>query len=155
MFGHQRNIIFLVLFNLSVGFCASAQDSLYYWKFKSLYSLSGTQTSFVNWNAGGRNNISLIGSASASAYYTQDNIKWTNDLSFALGGIKYFDNNGVGAQKPMTASMYPALLVCNSQKVSSWHLPVAFERNQSTAITTPMIRFPFLVLWPQGSWTWV
>jgi hypothetical protein len=99
MFGHQRNIIFLVLFNLSVGFCASAQDSLSYWKFKSLYSLSGTQTSFVNWNAGGRNNISLIGSASASAYYTQDNIKWTNDLSFALGGIKYFDNNGVGAQK--------------------------------------------------------
>jgi hypothetical protein len=76
-----------------------AQDSTSNWKFKSLYTLSGTQTSFVNWNAGGRNNISIIGSASASAYYTEDNMKWTNDLSFALGGIKYFDNKGIGAQK--------------------------------------------------------
>jgi hypothetical protein len=99
MFGNQRNTIFFVLFNLSVAFCSSAQDSIVYWKFKSLNSLNGTQTSFVNWNAGGRNNISLIGSVSASAYYTRDNMKWTNDLSFALGGIKYFDNNGVGAQK--------------------------------------------------------
>jgi hypothetical protein len=94
MFGHQRNIIFSLLFALSAAFYSNAQDSISYWKFKSLYSLNGTQTSFVNWNAGGRNNISLIGSATASAYYTQD-----NDLSFALGGIKYFDNNGVGAQK--------------------------------------------------------
>jgi hypothetical protein len=99
MFGHQRNTIFFLLFALSAAFSAKAQDSISYWKFKSLYSLNGTQTSFVNWNAGGRNNISLIGSVSASAYYTQDNVKWTNDLSFALGGIKYFDNNGVGAQK--------------------------------------------------------
>jgi hypothetical protein len=87
------------LFSLFAALSVRAQDSVTYWKFKSLYSLSGTQTSFVNWNAGGRNNISLIGSASASAYYTQDNIKWTNDLSFALGGIKYFDNKGIGAQK--------------------------------------------------------
>ena len=27
------------------------------WKLKSLYSLNGTQSSFVNWNSGGRNNI--------------------------------------------------------------------------------------------------
>jgi hypothetical protein len=67
MFGHQRNIIFFLLFALSVAFSAKAQDSTSYWKFKSLYSLNGTQTSFVNWNAGGRNNISLIGSAAASA----------------------------------------------------------------------------------------
>ncbi|MEN9699193.1 MAG: hypothetical protein RLZZ301_391 [Bacteroidota bacterium] len=64
-----------------------------------MYSLSGTQTSFVNWNTGGRNNVSLIGSVSASAYYTEENIKWTNDLNIALGGIKYFDNKGIGLQK--------------------------------------------------------
>jgi hypothetical protein len=75
-------------------------DSLMPWKLKSLYSLSGTQSSFVNWNAGGRNNISLIGSIGASAYYTKDHIKWTNDASIALGGIKYLDNiSGVNLQK--------------------------------------------------------
>lgn len=96
---HQRNTFFCLLFAFLVANHVSAQDSTSYWKFKSLYSLSGTQTSFVNWNAGGRNNISIIGSASASAYYTQDNVKWTNDVSFALGGIKYFDKKGIGAQK--------------------------------------------------------
>jgi len=95
----SKNTFFLFMFGLGGILPLFAQDSTAFWKFKSLYSLNGTQTSFVNWNAGGRNNISIIGAASASAYYTRDNIKWTNDASFALGGIKYFDNKGIGAQK--------------------------------------------------------
>ncbi len=95
----QNNTFFGLLFALIMHQFCLAQDSTSYWKFKSLYSLSGTQTSFVNWNAGGRNNISVIGSANASAYYTRESIKWTNDANFALGGIKYFDNKGIGAQK--------------------------------------------------------
>lgn len=95
----QINTFLILLFWFLTFFGVKAQDSITHWKFKSLYSLSGTQTSFVNWNAGGRNNISIIGSASASAYYTQANVKWTNDASLALGGIKYFDNKGIGAQK--------------------------------------------------------
>lgn len=95
----SKNTFFLFMFGLGGILPLFAQDSTAFWKFKSLYSLSGTQTSFVNWNAGGRNNISIIGAASGSAYYTRDNIKWTNDASFALGGIKYFDNKGIGAQK--------------------------------------------------------
>lgn len=42
------------------------------WKLKAIYGLNGTQTSFVNWNAGGRNNVSLLGSISASANYEKD-----------------------------------------------------------------------------------
>ena len=99
MFDLQKNTFFLLLFGFLTLNHTFAQDSTAYWKFKSLYSLSGTQTSFVNWNAGGRNNISIIGSASASAYYTRETVKWTNDASFALGGIKYFDKKGIGAQK--------------------------------------------------------
>ena len=99
MSGHQRNTLFCLLFILLAAKSACAQDSIVCWKFKSLYSLSGTQTSFVNWNAGGRNNISIIGSGSASAYYTRETVKWTNDANFALGGIKYFDKKGIGAQK--------------------------------------------------------
>lgn len=95
----QKNTFFGLMFIFFVHLFVSGQDSISHWKFKSLYSLSGTQTSFVNWNAGGRNNISVIGSLNASAYYTKENIKWTNDLNFALGGIKYFDNKGIAAQK--------------------------------------------------------
>lgn len=71
------------------------QDSIpaNFWKLKAIYGLNGTQSSFVNWNAGGRNNISLLGTISASAIYTKKNIKWSNDVSIALGGLHYFEKN--------------------------------------------------------------
>ena len=64
-----------------------------YWKLKAIYGLNGTQSSFVNWNAGGRNNISILGTISASANYTKNNVKWSNDLSIALGGLQYLEKN--------------------------------------------------------------
>ncbi|NRA11321.1 MAG: DUF3078 domain-containing protein, partial [Crocinitomicaceae bacterium] len=51
------------------------------WKLSSLYGANGTQSAFINWNAGGRNNISLSGYVSASADYEQNRWKWDNDLS--------------------------------------------------------------------------
>ena len=94
----------LFLFNI---FCAVAQksdssrrDTLSVWKLKSLYSLSGTQSSFVNWNAGGRNNISLIGNIIASADYNKAKWNWSSDATLAFGGIKYLDDvQGVDLQK--------------------------------------------------------
>ena len=61
------------------------------WKLKSLYSLNGTQSSFVNWNSGGRNNISLNATVRASANFNKAKWNWSNDLSLAFGGIKYLD----------------------------------------------------------------
>ncbi|MCH2224480.1 MAG: DUF3078 domain-containing protein [Crocinitomicaceae bacterium] len=69
------------------------------WKFKSIYGLNGTQSSFVNWNAGGRNNISVLGFISASAKYKKSNIKWDNNLDLALGGLQYVDNKDEQIQK--------------------------------------------------------
>lgn len=62
------------------------------WKFKMIYQLNGTQSTFVNWNTGGRNNLSLIGTISTGNYYSKGDSKWSTDLLIALGGIKYFDN---------------------------------------------------------------
>ncbi|NVK64180.1 MAG: DUF3078 domain-containing protein [Flavobacteriales bacterium] len=70
------------------------------WRLKAIYGLNGTQSSFVNWNSGGRNNIALLGYIAASAKYEKDNLKWDNDLGAALGGMQYLDNNiGNGLQK--------------------------------------------------------
>jgi hypothetical protein len=63
------------------------------WKLKSLYSLNGTQSSFVNWNSGGRNNISLNATIRASANFNKAKLNWSNDLSLAFGGIKYLDES--------------------------------------------------------------
>lgn len=62
-----------------------------YWKLKAIYGLNGSQSSFVNWNAGGRNNISLLGTVSASATYTKNQLKWANDFALALGGMQYIE----------------------------------------------------------------
>lgn len=60
------------------------------WHLKAIYSLNGTQSTFKNWNAGGKSNVSLLGFISASAYLNVRNIKWENDLNLALGGLRYY-----------------------------------------------------------------
>jgi hypothetical protein len=70
------------------------------WKMKAIFGLNGTQTSFVNWSAGGRNNVSVLGSIIARAEYDKNKIRWLNDFSLALGGLKYIEKNSTeGLQK--------------------------------------------------------
>jgi hypothetical protein len=68
------------------------------WLLKSIYGINGTQSSFVNWNAGGRNNISLLGFISATAVYDNPHFDWDNSLDLALGGLQYLDGDE-GLQK--------------------------------------------------------
>jgi hypothetical protein len=91
-------------FSSSSGYCQDTlkKESTFHskWKLKAVYTLNRTQSSFVNWNAGGRNNISVLGTITTNAYYSQKNIKWSNDLSIALGGLKYIEKEVKGgAQK--------------------------------------------------------
>jgi hypothetical protein len=93
------NNLFLALFCVNICFFSMwGQDSLKTdsvviskWKLKAVYTLNGTQTSFINWNAGGRNNISLLGTITSNAYYEFKKMKWNSDLSMALGGLRYID----------------------------------------------------------------
>jgi len=90
-----------LIFALSLAISAFAQEDSIApsnWKLKSIYGLNGTQSSFVNWNAGGRNNISILGYIEASAHYKKGPHSWKNDLGLALGGIQYI---GIGAPKDL------------------------------------------------------
>ena len=66
------------------------------WKLKSIFGLNLTQSTFTNWAAGGRNNLSGLGFINAQAEYSKDKLKWLNTMSLGLGGIQYFDE---GIQK--------------------------------------------------------
>ena len=72
------------------------EDSLMpkYWTVTSLFGLSGSQTAFVNWAAGGRNNIAVLSFVDFSAIYQKRRIKWSNDVKLALGGMYYTDSTG-------------------------------------------------------------
>jgi len=62
-----------------------------YWNATVLFGLNGTQTSFVNWAAGGRNNLSALGFLNGTASYHKNHWKWDNDLKVALGGVLFLD----------------------------------------------------------------
>lgn len=91
----MKNIVAIAA--IAVTFLSFAQDSTAvvgdssHWKLKSTFGLNGTQSSFVNWAAGGRNNITVLGFIDASAHFSKNHWKWDSDLGLALGGLKYID----------------------------------------------------------------
>ncbi len=91
-------VVLLCFCNVFAGF---SQDSTTVepdpnWKLKSIFGLNITQSTFTNWAAGGRNNLSGLGFVNAQAEYSKDKLKWLNTMSLGLGGIHYFDE---GIQK--------------------------------------------------------
>lgn len=100
----MKNLVFgIILLSSLISF---AQDSTAVdtipknWKLNATYILNGTQTSFINWSAGGRNNVSVLGSIITSAVYDKKNIKWANDLNLTLGGLQYIEKESKeGLQK--------------------------------------------------------
>ncbi len=61
------------------------------WKLESVYGFNATQSSFVNWVSGGRNNFSALAFINATAGYTKGTSSWKSELRLALGGVKFFD----------------------------------------------------------------
>jgi hypothetical protein len=59
------------------------------WRLKSIYGINGSQSAFVNWNAGGRNNFALLGFIVGEAKYKKKAIKWDTDIALALGAVNY------------------------------------------------------------------
>ncbi|MBL1279617.1 MAG: DUF3078 domain-containing protein [Fluviicola sp.] len=97
----MKNILIAAFILCNIATTFSQTDSIAKdpnWKLQGIYGLNGTQSSFVNWNAGGRNNISLLGYISGSANYKKGTTKWDNSLDLALGGIQYI---GIGAPKQL------------------------------------------------------
>lgn len=94
----MKNILTTLVFITLFGGFIYAQDEAESeapksnWKLESIFSLNITQSSFTNWAAGGRNNISGLGFINASADYSKDRWKWANQLTTGLGGVQYFDS---------------------------------------------------------------
>ncbi len=87
-------ILLLVITSSAMSAVSSPKDSIKNWELKSIFGLNGTQTSFVNWAAGGRNNVSVLGFIDASAKFQKANMKWVTDFKYSLGGLKYIDSIG-------------------------------------------------------------
>ena len=103
----MNHLVCALILSMNCSFWVISQDTLkadstlnVKWKLKAVYTLNGTQSSFVNWSSGGRNNISVLGTLVSNAYYQSKHLKWSNDLSVALGGLRYVEKEATeGLQK--------------------------------------------------------
>lgn len=90
-----KAISFAVLF--TVTFSVKAQDSIQapvkYWKISNVFGLNATQSAFVNWASGGRNNVSALAFINSDFNFTKNSHKWSNEVRLALGGVQYFDES--------------------------------------------------------------
>ena len=90
--------LLLLSFSFAIGQNATSDSIPKKWRLKAIYGLNGTQTQFVNWNAGGRNNISALSFINSQANYKFQKIKWDNEFNIALGGLQYLDGDQAGEQ---------------------------------------------------------
>ncbi len=82
----------LIVALMAANFASAQTDTLApvkNWKLKAIYGINGSQTSFVNWNAGGRNNVAILGFIDATANYKKGTFKWDNDAHLALGAVNF------------------------------------------------------------------
>lgn len=92
----MKNIFHTALLTTVLGFFTFAQNQDTTWTSQVTFGANGTQSSFVNWNAGGRNNVSVQGFINATAKYAKKNSTWDNYLILGLGGLQYI---GAGSGK--------------------------------------------------------
>jgi hypothetical protein len=61
------------------------------WRLESVYGFNATQSSFVNWVGGGRNNVSALAFVNGTANFKKGTSNWNTELRLALGGVQFFD----------------------------------------------------------------
>lgn len=119
-------------------------DTLDGWKTGGLISLTGSQVSLTNWNAGGQNSISINGLVSVFANYTKGKSQWENSLDLGYGIIRQGRRNNVDwlktddkidlfskfGRQASKKWFYSALLNFNTQSTAGFNYP-----NDSIAIS--------------------
>ncbi len=95
----KKKLLLICLIFSGMNFSQTDTTVVKKWKLKAIYGINGSQTSFVNWNAGGRNNIALLGFADATANFKKGTFKWDNDGHLALGAVNYLGKIEDGSQR--------------------------------------------------------
>ncbi len=91
---NKKLVLGLVLAaSTAMGFAADKAEPAKHWTTKGVVGINASQTSFVNWSAGGDNTVSLNGFLDFGAYYKKGNWSWDSDFSTQYGNT-YTKSNG-------------------------------------------------------------
>jgi hypothetical protein len=102
------------------------QDSISNWKKKNAIGFDISQIAFMNWSAGGNTSISGLLKGDFSRKYSNQNIKWLNELILRYGVNK---QDGVELRKTDDAFQLNSTFGYRKDTVSNWYHSAKFNFN--------------------------
>lgn len=102
------------------------QDSISNWEKKNAVGFDISQIAFMNWSAGGNTSISGLLKGDFSRKYSNENIKWLNELILRYGVNK---QDGVELRKTDDAFQLNSTFGYRKDTVSNWYHSAKFNFN--------------------------
>lgn len=102
------------------------QDSISNWEKKNAVGFDISQIAFMNWSAGGNTSISGLLKGDFSRKYSNQNIKWLNELILRYGVNK---QDGVELRKTDDAFQLNSTFGYRKDTVSNWYHSAKFNFN--------------------------
>jgi hypothetical protein len=102
------------------------KDTATHWKSKNTIGFDLNEMAFVNWSAGGNSSISGLLKGNFVRKYTNDNIKWNNELIFRYG-VNMQD--GLGLRKTDDALQINSTFGHRKDSLSNWYTSAKFNFN--------------------------
>ena len=102
------------------------QDSISNWKKKNAVGFDISQIAFMNWSAGGNTSISGLLKGDFSRKYSNQNIKWLNELILRYGVNK---QDGIELRKTDDAFQLNSTFGYRKDTVSNWYHSAKFNFN--------------------------
>lgn len=126
-----KTVVFSVLFIFQNNISQSQiqtklQDSISNWEKKNAVGFDISQIAFMNWSAGGNTSISGLLKGDFSRKYSNQNIKWLNELILRYGVNK---QDGVELRKTDDAFQLNSTFGYRKDTVSNWYHSAKFNFN--------------------------
>lgn len=101
-------------------------DSISHWEKKNNIGFFISEILFVNWNAGGNSSISGLLKTQFNRNYTNDNVRWANELIMRYGLNK---QDGIELRKTEDAFQFSSTFGYREDEKSNWYHSAKFNLN--------------------------
>lgn len=101
-------------------------DTISHWEKKNVVGLDISQIAFMNWNAGGNSSVSGLLKGNFVRKYSNQNIKWLNELIIRYGVNK---QDGVELRKTDDAFQVNSTVGYRRDTISNWYHSAKFNFN--------------------------
>ncbi|WP_298140129.1 DUF3078 domain-containing protein [Flavobacterium sp.] len=125
-----KSSVFVLLFLSQLSFSQLIQtklpDTISHWEQKNVVGFDISQIAFMNWNAGGNSSVSGLLKGNFVRKYSNNNIKWLNELIVRYGVNK---QDGVELRKTDDAFQVNSTFGYRKDTISNWYHSAKFNFN--------------------------